>query len=67
VTVETGASDDTQWPRTCRCGESWTAEEWRELPSDGRYFAGAEGWLELRTCVCGARLTVPCAPPPPAP
>ena len=51
------------WPKSCRCGESWTEAEWAELPSDGRYFAGSEGWLELRTCVCGARLTMPCEAP----
>ena len=51
------------WPRTCGCGESWTEQQWGELPSDGRYHAGSEGWLELRTCVCGARLAIPCDPP----
>lgn len=48
---------------TCGCGEAWSETEWAELPSDGRYFAGAEGWLEVRTCVCGARLTIPCDAP----
>lgn len=50
---------DNPWPRRCRCGESWSEVEWAELPSDGRYFAGSEGWMEIRMCVCGARLIVP--------
>ncbi|HEX4513321.1 MAG TPA: hypothetical protein VH054_07285 [Polyangiaceae bacterium] len=54
---------DIQWPKRCNCGEEWSAEEWEELPSDGRYFAGSEGWMELRTCVCGARLTVASSAP----
>ena len=57
---------EVEWPKVCKCGEEWTAEEWEELPTDGRYFAGAEGWMELRTCVCGARLTIPCSAPEPA-
>jgi len=56
---------DVEWPKRSACGEAWTAEEWEELPSDGRYFAGAEGWMELRTCVCGARLTIPSVAPEP--
>ena len=56
---------EIEWPKRCNCGEEWTAEEWEELPTDGRYFAGSEGWMELRTCVCGARLTIPCSAPDP--
>jgi hypothetical protein len=48
-----------RWSRTCRCGEVWSDEEWNDLPPIGRYLAGKEGWIELRTCVCGAALTVP--------
>lgn len=44
------------WPMTCRCGEAWSRDEWPELPPIGRYCAGADGWIELRTCVCGASL-----------
>jgi len=64
--VTTADESDTAgpaWPRTCSCGESWDEQQWTELPSDGRYCAGREGWLELRTCVCGSRLTIPCEPP----
>jgi hypothetical protein len=62
--VESEAEPRTPtWPCTCSCGESWTEQQWAELPSDGRYDAGREGWLELRTCVCGARLAIACDPP----
>lgn len=43
---------------TCKCGESWTLEEWPELPLVGRYLAGREGWIELRSCVCGTTLAL---------
>lgn len=46
------------WPKTCRCGEVWSRSEWPELPPIGRYCAGSDGWIELRTCVCGATLLV---------
>lgn len=46
------------WPKSCRCGETWSRSEWSELPPIGRYLAGAEGWIELRSCVCGAALVV---------
>jgi hypothetical protein len=46
------------WPKACRCGEVWSRSEWPELPPVGRYLAGADGWIELRTCVCGATLVV---------
>lgn len=48
-----------RWPMTCSCGEEWPRETWSELPPIGRYFAGREGWMELRSCVCGAALVVP--------
>lgn len=48
-----------RWPKICRCGEAWSRTEWPELPPIGRYLAGSEGWLELRTCVCNATLVVP--------
>lgn len=52
--------EQPRWPKTCRrCGELWSRDEWPELPPIGRYFAGAEGWIELRTCVCGGTLVVP--------
>ena len=44
------------WPKSCRCGETWSREEWNELPPLGRY--RADEMLELRTCVCGANLAV---------
>ncbi|MBX3192358.1 MAG: hypothetical protein KF819_35535 [Labilithrix sp.] len=47
-----------RWPKTCRCGEVWSREEWPELPPIGRYLAGADGWIELRTCFCGSTLVV---------
>jgi hypothetical protein len=47
-----------KWPKACRCGEVWSRTEWPELPPIGRYLAGSEGWLELRTCVCAATLAV---------
>jgi hypothetical protein len=46
------------WPKSCRCGEVWSRSEWPELPPIGRYLAGADGWIELRTCVCGVTLVV---------
>jgi hypothetical protein len=46
------------WPKTCRCGEIWSRSEWPELPPIGRYLAGSDGWIELRTCVCGATMVV---------
>ena len=46
------------WPKSCRCGEVWSRSEWPELPPIGRYLAGSDGWIELRTCVCGATLVV---------
>lgn len=49
------------WPKSCRCGETWTRTEWSELPAVGRYLAGTDGWLELRSCVCGVTLTAPAA------
>jgi hypothetical protein len=48
-----------QWPMICKCGESWSESEWKELPLVGTYDAGKDGWMELRTCVCGATLTIP--------
>lgn len=47
-----------RWPKVCRCGEIWSRSEWPELPPIGRYLAGSEGWIELRTCVCNATLVV---------
>src|SRR5262245_31733396 len=47
------------WPMTCTCGEEWPRETWPELPPIGRYLAGRDGWIELRSCVCGATLAVP--------
>lgn len=47
-----------RWPKACGCGEVWSRDQWPELPPIGRYLAGAEGWIELRTCVCGSTLVV---------
>ncbi len=47
-----------KFPRQCRCGEVWSREHWPELPLVGRYSAGRDGWIELRTCVCGATMVV---------
>jgi hypothetical protein len=47
-----------RWPKSCRCGEVWSRTEWPELPPIGRYLAGTDGWIELRTCVCGSNLGV---------
>ena len=47
-----------RWPKICRCGEIWSRSEWPELPPIGRYLAGSDGWIELRTCVCNATLVV---------
>ncbi len=52
---------EARWPKICRCGETWSRSEWPELPPIGRYLAGSEGWIELRTCVCNATLVVPAA------
>jgi len=49
------------WTKACRCGETWSTAEWAELPAVGRYLAGADGWFELRSCVCGATLAVSAA------
>lgn len=51
----------SRWPMTCSCGEEWPRETWSELPPIGRYLAGSEGWIEVRSCVCGAALVVPAA------
>jgi hypothetical protein len=51
------------WPYRCRCGETWSETEWLELPEIGRYDAGRDGFIELRTCYCGAALSIPCAAP----
>ena len=47
-----------RWPKQCGCGEVWSRAEWPELPPIGRYLAGTDGWIELRTCVCGSSLVV---------
>lgn len=47
-----------RWPKRCGCGEVWSRSEWPELPPIGRYLAGREGWIELRSCVCGVTLVV---------
>jgi hypothetical protein len=47
-----------RWPKACGCGEIWTRDQWPELPMVGRYSAGRDGWMELRSCVCGATLGV---------
>lgn len=50
--------DDTKrWPKVCGCGETWSRDNWDELPPIGRY--RADEWIELRTCVCGKTLAVP--------
>jgi hypothetical protein len=46
------------WPKRCRCGEEWSREHWPELPLSGRYLAGRDGWIELRTCVCGSTMSI---------
>lgn len=46
------------WPKACGCGEIWSRTEWPELTPIGRYHAGSDGWIELRSCVCGASLVV---------
>ena len=46
------------WPKACGCGEIWSRAEWPELTPIGRYDAGSDGWIELRSCVCGASLVV---------
>lgn len=43
----------------CTCGEKWTESQWHELPPVGTYDAGRDGKFELRTCVCGATLSIP--------
>lgn len=46
------------WPKTCRCGASWSVETWPTLVLVG-YADGAEdGELELRNCRCGSTLAV---------
>lgn len=50
----------SRWPMTCTtCNEEWPRETWSELPPIGRYDAGRDGWIELRSCVCGTTLAVP--------
>jgi hypothetical protein len=56
-----------RWPKTCRCGEEWTRDHWPELPLIGRYLAGRDGLLELRSCVCGATLVIPASDVDPKP
>ncbi len=50
-----------RWPKTCSCGEAWALAEWSELPPIGRYSAGTDGWIEVRTCFCGRSLGIPVA------
>lgn len=52
-------SDPQQtWPKTCRCGASWSVDAWATLALVG-YADGAEdGELELRNCRCGSTLAV---------
>jgi hypothetical protein len=56
--VDTPARPARPASPTCKCGESWSRDEWPELPLLGRYQAGRDGWLELRSCVCGATLAL---------
>lgn len=49
-------SPSPSWPLRCRCGETWSEDHWPELPLVGRYSAGRDGWIELRSCVCGATI-----------
>jgi hypothetical protein len=56
-----GSAPRPAWPKACRCGEIWSRTEWPELTPVGRYLAGSEGWIELRSCVCGVTLVVTAA------
>ena len=46
------------WPKACRCGASWSGEEWKTLVLVGYADGGEDGELELRNCVCGSTLAV---------
>jgi hypothetical protein len=54
---------DNQWPKTCRCGMSWSSDGWKRLTLVGFADGGEEGELELRNCTCGSTLAVRRAPP----
>ena len=51
-------SPEDPWPKSCGCGETWSEAEWAELPLVGHYLAGRDGWIELRTCVCGSTMVI---------
>jgi hypothetical protein len=46
------------WPKSCRCGATWSEPEWRELPFVGYAENGDGGELELRNCTCGSTIAV---------
>ena len=52
--------DDSKapWPKTCRCGASWSRKAWAQLPLVGYADGGDDGELELRNCDCGSTLAV---------
>jgi hypothetical protein len=50
------------WPKTCRCGASWSRESWALLLLVGYADGGEDGELELRNCRCGSTLAVQRAP-----
>jgi hypothetical protein len=47
-----------QWPKACRCGRSWSRDEWATLVFVGYTDGGEDGELELRNCVCGSTVAV---------
>lgn len=51
-------NDCASWPKTCRCGESWSRERWAALGLVGYTDGGEDGELELRNCDCGSTLAV---------
>lgn len=44
--------------KQCRCGATYTHDEWNDLPLVGAMTDGGDGWLELRNCVCSSTIAI---------
>jgi hypothetical protein len=56
--ISIGMADSGTWPKSCRCGATWSGETWRTLSFVGFADGGEDGELELRNCTCGSTLAV---------
>lgn len=48
----------SRFPKTCSCGRSYTAEQWKAQRLVGYMASGNGGTLELRDCNCGSTISV---------